>query len=257
MSQKPQSSQFVIIAGDRSTAVWLWYVCIVTWVMLIYTFFGAATLQADKPDLAHGINGAWLIAVVATQAVSILGTLVSPKFGGNSEQILFFTLSMYLLGCMFYILIISLIFYRFLFFRTAARRSDPALLDQHGSGGDHHPGRSDTDAQRAALSVSARDNAVPQRVHAVFLGYRYMVDSDVGYSGFLAAYLQTLPPDLSSPVLGHGLPPRYVYNLYPTIIKSDRIDVSEDHSNIFCLRGSRCVVRDFRRLASQCCGKFG
>jgi tellurite resistance protein TehA-like permease len=109
-------SQFVIIAGDRSTAVWLWYMCIVTWVMLIYTFFGAATMRADKPDLAHGINGAWLIAVVATQAVSILGTLVSPKFGGNSELILFFTLSMYLLGCMFYILIISLIFYRFLFF---------------------------------------------------------------------------------------------------------------------------------------------
>ena len=109
-------SQFVIIAGDRSTALWLWYVCIVTWVMLIYTFFGAATLRDDKPDLAHGINGAWLIAVVATQAVSILGTLVSSKFGNAREQVLFLTLSMYLLGCMFYILIISLIFYRFLFF---------------------------------------------------------------------------------------------------------------------------------------------
>ncbi len=109
-------SQFVIIAGDRTTAVWLWYVCIATWVVLIYTFFGATTLREDKPDLAHGINGSWLIAVVATQAVSVLGTLVSPEFGKYSEQVLFFTLSMYLLGSMFYILIISLIFYRFMFF---------------------------------------------------------------------------------------------------------------------------------------------
>ena len=110
-------SQFVILAGDRSTATALWGLGIALWVVLIYVFFAAATVRDDKPDLQHGINGAWLIAVVATQAVSILGTLVAPRFGDQPEKTLFFTLSMYLLGCMLYILIISLIFYRFMFFK--------------------------------------------------------------------------------------------------------------------------------------------
>lgn len=110
-------SQFVIIVGDRTTALWLWGVCIATWILLIYAVFGAMMLREEKPDLAKGINGAWLIAVVATQAVSILGTLVAPEFGAEAEQVMFFTLSMYLLGCMLYIMIIALIFYRFLFFR--------------------------------------------------------------------------------------------------------------------------------------------
>ncbi len=118
-------SQFVIIAGDRTTALWLWYICLVTWVVLIYAFFGAATLREQKPNLAKGINGAWLIAVVATQAVSILGTLVAPEFGGDPERVLFFTLSMYLLGCMLYIMIIALIFYRFLFFELTPEDLTP------------------------------------------------------------------------------------------------------------------------------------
>ena len=110
-------SQLVIIAGERAAAVWLWVVAVAVWVVLIYTFFAAATLREDKPDLAKGINGAWLIATVATQSVSVLGTLVAPEFGEHTEEVLFFTLSMYLLGCMLYILIMVLIFYRFLFFR--------------------------------------------------------------------------------------------------------------------------------------------
>ena len=118
-------SQFVTIAGDRSTALGLWVLSVAAWVVLIYTFLGAATMREEKPDLAKGINGAWLLAAVATQAVSILGTLVSPEFGANREQVLFFTLCMYLLGCMFYLMIISLIFYRFLFIKMTPEDLTP------------------------------------------------------------------------------------------------------------------------------------
>lgn len=118
-------SQFVIVAGDRSTAQALWVVCLITWLILIYAVIGAATLRTDKPDLAHGIHGAWLVAVVATQSVSILSTLVAPDFGPLPEKTLFFALATYLIGCMFYIWIISLIFYRFLFFALRADELTP------------------------------------------------------------------------------------------------------------------------------------
>ncbi|MDY0394954.1 tellurite resistance/C4-dicarboxylate transporter family protein [Virgibacillus halophilus] len=80
-------------------------------------FFTAVTVRKNKPTIAEGINGAWLIASVGTQSVSILGTLLAP-YAATEEQLrimLFFTLAMYFLGCMLYLNIITLIFYRFTF----------------------------------------------------------------------------------------------------------------------------------------------
>src|SRR6185436_1003217 len=49
------------------------------------------------------------------QSISVLGTLLAGGFGNYREPVLFFTLCMFLLGCMLYLLLITLIFYRFTF----------------------------------------------------------------------------------------------------------------------------------------------
>ena len=118
-------SQFVILAGDIATASLLWFVGIFLWVILIYTFFTAVVVSEQKPDLETGINGAWLVAVVATQAISILGTLIASRYADWLQELLFFTLIMFLLGCMLYILIISLIFYRLIFFKFKPKDLTP------------------------------------------------------------------------------------------------------------------------------------
>jgi tellurite resistance protein TehA-like permease len=69
-----------------------------------------------KPSLADGINGGWLVAVVAAQSVSVLGAQLSEGFGGRAPEVLLFCLVMWLGGGMLYIWIISLIFYRYTFF---------------------------------------------------------------------------------------------------------------------------------------------
>ncbi|MCI0483301.1 MAG: tellurite resistance/C4-dicarboxylate transporter family protein [candidate division NC10 bacterium] len=109
-------NQFLVVAGDAITAAALWVLGVFLWFTLTYTFFTAVTVIEEKPGLETGLNGGWLMAVVATQSVSVLGTLVSPHVGASPGGVLFFTLSMYLLGCMLYILMISLIIYRFMFF---------------------------------------------------------------------------------------------------------------------------------------------
>jgi tellurite resistance protein TehA-like permease len=108
-------SQLVVVAHQYEAALFLWIFGIVLWAAIMYTFFTAVTIRKEKPSLAAGINGAWLIAAVATQSVSILGTLLSPHMEGGRSVILFFTLCMFLLGCMLYLNIITLIFYRFTF----------------------------------------------------------------------------------------------------------------------------------------------
>jgi hypothetical protein len=73
------------------------------------------TVRENKPTIDAGLNGGWLLAVVATQSISVLGALLVSRVNDYHEPILFFTLCMFLIGCMLYLPLISLIFYRFTF----------------------------------------------------------------------------------------------------------------------------------------------
>jgi tellurite resistance protein TehA-like permease len=95
--------------------VGLWIAGISLWVVIMYTFFTAVTVRENKPLIETGLNGGWLLAVVATQSISVLGTLLAARLVDYREPILFFTLCMFLLGCMLYLPLITLIFYRFTF----------------------------------------------------------------------------------------------------------------------------------------------
>jgi tellurite resistance protein TehA-like permease len=83
------------------------------------------TLKEEKPLLEKGINGAWLVVVVSTQSLAVLGALIASRFGEWKDTFFFAVLCFYLLGCMFYILIISLIFYRFMFFKVDPQELTP------------------------------------------------------------------------------------------------------------------------------------
>jgi tellurite resistance protein TehA-like permease len=109
-------SQWLIVAGVRGIAIWLWFAGIVLWAFLTYTVFTVLTVEREKPPLAEGINGGWLVSVVAAQSVSVLGSQLAAGFGANAAATVFFCLVMWLGGGMLYIWIISLIFYRYTFF---------------------------------------------------------------------------------------------------------------------------------------------
>lgn len=118
-------SQFVLLASDQQMGLILWVVGFVLWLLLIYAFFTLMTVKEQKPALESGINGAWLIVVVSTQSVAVLGALIASSFGVWEEAFFFLVLCFYLLGCMFYLLIISLIFYRFMFFKLDPQELTP------------------------------------------------------------------------------------------------------------------------------------
>ena len=108
-------SELVIVADRFEIAAVLWVIGILLWVLIMYTFFVAMTVRENKPSIEAGLNGGWLLAVVATQSISVLGTLLASRLGQYHVPILFFTLCMFLLGCMLYLPLITLIFYRFTF----------------------------------------------------------------------------------------------------------------------------------------------
>lgn len=108
-------SALLIVADRFRFAVALWLVGIGLWIVIMYAFLTAMTVRENKPSIEAGLNGGWLLTVVATQSISVLGTLLVSRLTDYREPILFFTLCMFLLGCMLYLPLITLIFYRFTF----------------------------------------------------------------------------------------------------------------------------------------------
>lgn len=109
-------SQFLIVGGLWSVAAVLWFFGILLWATLTYGIITILTVKESKPGLAEGINGGWLLPVVAAQSVAVLGAQLSSGFGQRQAAVLFFCLSVWLGAGMLYIWIISLIFYRYTFF---------------------------------------------------------------------------------------------------------------------------------------------
>ncbi len=108
-------SQIVIVGGSHRFTLALWIATLVLWLILIYAVFTGLTVKEKKPSLDQGINGGWLVAVVATESVSTLASILVPTVVWK-EALCFVSLAFWLAGGMLYIWLISLIFYRYTFF---------------------------------------------------------------------------------------------------------------------------------------------
>jgi tellurite resistance protein TehA-like permease len=114
-------SQFAIFDVSLGAAFALAALAAVLWFVLTYAVLAALTLKEDKPALDKGINGGWLLAVVATQSLAVLGALLAGHLPQPWRMELnFFALSMWLWGGMLYTGMMALIFDRYTFFRLAA-----------------------------------------------------------------------------------------------------------------------------------------
>ena len=108
----------LILAGAFDLAFGLWIFGIFLWIILTYGIFANLTIKETKPTIDQGITGAWLLAVVSTQSIALLSALLARHFEQPLRlHINFLALSMLLWGGMMYISIISLIFYRYMFFK--------------------------------------------------------------------------------------------------------------------------------------------
>jgi len=117
-------SQIALLTGNMYIAQLLWMLGLALWALLLYTFFLVNILKEPKPSLEQSINGAWLLIVVATESVAVLGAIIANSSAAH-WVIAFISLCMYMIGGMFYFVLIGLILYRWLFFSMAAKTLTP------------------------------------------------------------------------------------------------------------------------------------
>jgi tellurite resistance protein TehA-like permease len=116
--------QFAMLTPYISVAKCFWVAGVLLWFILIYTFFASITLHQPKPALEKTINGTWLLTVVSTESLCTLGTMVARTFQ-DPDSIFFICLIAYMLGAMFYIILITLILYRWIFRSMEANMLTP------------------------------------------------------------------------------------------------------------------------------------
>ncbi|MDN5872094.1 MAG: tellurite resistance/C4-dicarboxylate transporter family protein [Nitrococcus sp.] len=105
-------SQLMSIVSREKAGVAMWALSVFLWMVLIYGVFTLIAVKRDKSDLKRGISSGWLLAVVATQSVSVLSALVCERSGSYQHLVAFLALTLWLFGGMLYVWLITLIFYR-------------------------------------------------------------------------------------------------------------------------------------------------
>ena len=118
-------TQLALIQGSYGIAIALWWLGLALWLFLIYGFLAAVMAAKSKPSLEKGINGGWLVGVVATQSVSVLATVLWTSYASGSTGLLFLSLCFSLAGGVLYLILITILFYRLAFFSLPPESLSP------------------------------------------------------------------------------------------------------------------------------------
>lgn len=128
------ASEMLVQGRDATAGLALGVVTLVLWALFTYAIFFAFIVKSDKPALAQGISGSWLLAVVATQSVAVVSALLSPHLAPDLRPLLsLLALAMWLWSGVFYLWIMALIFYRLMFLRLAPQDLVPSYWINMGA----------------------------------------------------------------------------------------------------------------------------
>lgn len=116
----------VNLRGFATVALGLWLFALLLWFVLIYFSFGVLTFL----NTAHGANvvhGGWLIAIVGTESLVILGTLIAPAVGDLGRTVFVLIHMLWGVGLGLYGIFIALFAYRIFFFDIGPDDITPLL----------------------------------------------------------------------------------------------------------------------------------
>jgi tellurite resistance protein TehA-like permease len=104
--------QHVLLGYSTSFAVALWFFALLTWLLLSYSFLLVMITNREKPTLELVVSGGWLLLVVSTQSLCILGDTLMQHLFANVALLIFFNLCLFSLGVILYIMLAAIIVLR-------------------------------------------------------------------------------------------------------------------------------------------------
>jgi len=114
------------LRGFATVALLMWLFALILWFMLIYFSFAVLIFLNTARD-ANVVHGGWLIAIVGTESLVILGTLVAPEMGDLSSAVFVLIHMLWGVGLGLYGIFVTLFAYRIFFFDVEPDDITPLL----------------------------------------------------------------------------------------------------------------------------------
>ncbi len=111
-------AQFVSVVNQPEIAKIFWYFGVFLWAAVSLTAFSILFVKSDQ-RIEVVLHGGWLTATVGTQSVAVLGALLAPEFGSYGGFVMFSSFAWWMIGSFIYIILITLIIYRLMFFKIS------------------------------------------------------------------------------------------------------------------------------------------
>ncbi len=109
-------AQFVSVVDQPEIAKIFWYFGIFLWAVISLLTFSILFLECSE-GIEKVVHGGWLIATVGTQSVAVLGGVLAPQFGSYGTFVMFTSFVWWMIGAFLYLILITLLFYRLVFFK--------------------------------------------------------------------------------------------------------------------------------------------
>lgn len=117
------ASASIVVHGWHDLARVLWWASVALWAALLYPTLIAAVIEARKPGLESGINGTWFLLTVSTQSIAVVAGLL--LVDETSDLLAFTALAAFTLGCVLYVIVMTMVFLRWTFQPLDPREADP------------------------------------------------------------------------------------------------------------------------------------
>jgi tellurite resistance protein TehA-like permease len=102
------------LRGDGGVAAGLWVAALVVWILLSY--FSFSLLAFANADAGAGVvNGGWLIAIVGTESLALLGVRIAHELGSLEHATFVMAYTLWGVGIVLYGIFITLFSYRVFF----------------------------------------------------------------------------------------------------------------------------------------------
>lgn len=116
----------ISLRGYATVALFMWLFALVVWFVLIYFSF-AVLIFLNTAHGANVVHGGWLIAIVGTESLVILGTIIAPGLGSLSSAVFVLIHMLWGIGLALYGIFITLFAYRIFFFDVEPEDITPLL----------------------------------------------------------------------------------------------------------------------------------
>ena len=107
----------LVLRGTIEPAVVLWLFALSAWIVLGYLSFSVLTF-VNAGSGADVVHGGWLIAIVGTESLVLLGAQLAPHFGAAAPLAFVTIHALWGIGIVFYGIFITLFSYRLFFLRV-------------------------------------------------------------------------------------------------------------------------------------------